>query len=204
MRSAARLLKKGLIDLYWTLRGPRIRVPAIPANPRSMLFVCKGNICRSPFAEHIALKLQGEGLVSGMKFGSAGLDVPKSISSPNEAIHGAKLYGIHLENHRSQSISLDLVESYDMIIAMEAWQYAARQSSFRRHHEKLLLSPSLGPKEPVKYRGCAVRNIQGPYGGLPNVPEECFDPVSICLIHHLSLKCDRVHAPMPNRLWTMM
>jgi protein-tyrosine phosphatase len=181
MRSAARLLKRGVVDLYWTLRGPRIQVPGIPANPRSMLFVCKGNICRSPFAEHIALKMQGEGLVSGMKFGSAGLDVPKSISSPNDAIHGAKPYGIHLEKHRSQSISLDLVESYDMIIAMEAWQYAALQSSFQHHNEKLFLLPLMDPKESAKYRGYAAFNIQDPYGGPPSVFEECFDRVSMCL-----------------------
>ena len=181
MRTAARLLKRGVVDFYWTLRGPLIHVPTLPANPRSMLFVCKGNICRSPFAEHIALKLQGEGLVSGKKFGSAGLDVPKSISSPNEAIQGAKLYGIHLENHRSQSISLDLVESYDMIIAMEVWQYAALQSSFQYHHDKLFLLPLLDPKESAKYCGYAAFNIQDPYGGPPSAFEECFERIGLCL-----------------------
>ncbi|MDP2382727.1 MAG: hypothetical protein Q8N00_07960 [Nitrospirota bacterium] len=146
-----------------------------------MLFVCKGNICRSPFAEHIALKLQGEGLVSGMKFGSAGLDVPKSIASPSGAVQGAKPYGIHLENHRSQAISLELVESYDMVIAMEAWQYAALRSSFQHHHEKLFLLPLLDPKGRTTHSGYAAFNIYDPYGGPPSAFKECFDRVSLCL-----------------------
>lgn len=181
MRSIARLFKKWLVDLYWTFRGLGIRVPAIPANPKSVLFVCKGNICRSPFAEHLALKLQGEGIVSGMKFGSAGLEVPKPISSPKDAIQGARPYGIHLENHRSQAISLELVESYDMIIAMEVWQYTALRSSFERHHEKLFLLPLLDPKELTTYRGYAAFNVQDPYGGPPRAFAECFERVSTCL-----------------------
>lgn len=180
MRSAARLLKRGLVDIFWTVQGSHIRVPAIPANPRSVLFVCKGNICRSPFAEHLAAKLQGEGLMSGMKFGSAGLHVPKPTSSPDDAIQAAKPYGIHLENHRSQSISLELVESYDMIIAMEAWQYVDLQSSFGLYRDKLFLLPLLDSNRPVKRRGYAAFNIQDPYGGPPSAFEECFKRISIC------------------------
>lgn len=181
MRSAARLLKRGLVDIYWTVRGLGVRVPAIPANPKSILFVCKGNICRSPFAEHLALKLQDEGLISGMKFGSAGLEVPKPISSPKDAIQGAKPYGLNLENHRSQSISLELVESYDMIVAMEVWQYAALRSSFERHHAKLFLLPLLGPPGLPAHRGYAAFNIYDPYGGPPSAFNECFERVCTCL-----------------------
>lgn len=181
MRSAARLLKRGMVDIFWTFRGPRIRVPAIPANPRSVLFVCKGNICRSPFAEHLASKLQGEGISSGMKFGSAGLHVPKPISSPDDAIRAAKRYDVHLENHRSQSISLDLVESYDMIIAMEAWQYAELQSSFEHHRKKLFLLPLVDSNGQVKQHGYAAFNIQDPYGGPSSAFEECFERISKCI-----------------------
>lgn len=66
-----------------------------------------------------------------------------------------------------------------MIIAMEAWQYAALQSSFQHHHEKLFLLTLLDPKESAKYRGYAAFNIQAPYGGSPSVFEEYFDCVSI-------------------------
>lgn len=181
MRSAARLLKGIFVDIYWMFRGAGIRMPPIPVNPRSILFVCKGSICRSVFAEHLASKIQDKGLVSRMKFGSAGLDVPLPISSPNDAIQCVKPFGIHLENHRSQSISLDLVKSYDMIIAMEVWQYIALQSSFGQQREKLFLLPLLGSKGPTTYSGYAAFNIQDPYGCPPSAFDECFQRISRCI-----------------------
>ena len=181
MRSAAKLLKRGVIDILWTFRGPRLRVPTIPANPKSILFVCKGNICRSPFAEHLASKLQGEGNMPEMKFASAGLYVPKPIASPEDAILAAKRYGVHLESHRSQAISLELVETYDMIIAMEAWQYAELQSAFNHYQNKLFLLPLLDSKALVKHRGYAAFNIQDPYGGPASAFEECFERIGLCL-----------------------
>jgi protein-tyrosine phosphatase len=186
MRIAARLLKRGLVDIYWTFRGPSIRVPAIPNNPRSFLFVCKGNICRSPFAEHLALKVRDERRLAGVAFGSAGLHVEKPIPSPENAIQAAKRFGLHLENHRSQSISLELVESYDMIIAMEVWQYAELKSSFRRHREKLFLLPLLCSSKFCN-EGYTAFNIQDPYGGLPIAFENCFERISTCIKNVFSL-----------------
>lgn len=176
-----RRLKKMAVDLYWMFRGPGIRVPATPSNPRSILFVCKGNICRSPFAEHLASRLQREGMTAGIRFSSAGLHVPKPIPSPENAIRVAKQFGVDLESHRSQSISLELVKSYDMIVAMEAWQYAELQFSFEQYQEKLFLLPLLDVNGRGKERGYAAFNIQDPYGGPPSAFEECFERVSRCI-----------------------
>lgn len=181
MRSAIRRLKRGLLDLYWTVRGRRISMPALPSKPRSVLFVCKGNICRSPFAEHLGIKLQNEGVISGLKFGSAGLHVAKPISSPDDAIRAAKRYGVCLESHRSQPISSELVSSYDMVIAMEAWQYAALQSSFPHHREKLFLLPLLDPHDQAERHGYAAFNIQDPYGGPLSDFDVCFERISKCV-----------------------
>lgn len=178
MRSVAGALKRWLVDIYWTIRGPGICVPPIPRNPRSVLFVCKGNICRSPFAEHLASKLQREGIISGMKFSSAGLHVSKPIPSPDDAIQAALRYGVNLESHRAQTISLELVESYDMVIAMEAWQYAVLRSSYQHHHEKLFLLPLLDSTKQDEQRGYAAFNIQDPYGGPPSAFDRCFERIS--------------------------
>lgn len=177
MRVAARQLKRGLIDLYWTFRGPRIRVPAIPVNPRSVLFVCKGNICRSPFAEHLGTRLQGEGIISGVRFASAGLHVPRSISSPEQAIQVARQFGVDLEGHRSQAISVELVAAYDMIIAMEAWQYEELRTLFRQHSEKLFLLPLLDSNGLGRGLGAADFNIQDPFGGPLSAYNACFSRI---------------------------
>ncbi len=181
MRAAARLIKRGMIDCYWSVRGPLIRMPAIPANPRSVLFVCKGNICRSPFAEHLALKMNRAGRNSEIRFGSAGLHVSKPTSSPEFAIQVARNFGVDLEEHRSQSISLELVESYDMVIAMETWQYAELRSSFEHHHEKFFLLPFLDPVGMSKEWGYSAFNIQDPYGGPAGDFEKCFGRIRQCI-----------------------
>ena len=41
--------------LYWRTYGLFLTHPPVPPSPRSLLFVCKGNICRSPFAEAMAV-----------------------------------------------------------------------------------------------------------------------------------------------------
>jgi len=181
MGSVAGALKRQLVDVYWAFRGPGIRVPPIPHNPRSVLFICKGNICRSPFAEYLAVKLQREGAIPGMKVASAGLHVSKPTSSPDEAIQAALRFGVNLEAHRSQSISLELVEAYNMVIAMEAWQYAVLRSSYPHHHEKLFLLPLLDSTEQAQHRGYAAFNIQDPYGCPPSAFDRCFERISRCI-----------------------
>lgn len=181
MRAVARQLKKRLVDLYWTFQGPRISVPAIPFCLRSVLFVCKGNICRSPFAERFASMLPCRGINSGIMFGSAGLHVRQPVPSPEDAIRVARRFGVNLENHRSQAISLELVKSYDMIIAMEAWQYADLRSSFKDYQEKLFLLPLLDPNSAGMEQGYAAFNIQDPYGGPVTTFEMCFERISRCV-----------------------
>jgi len=178
MRHVLRRLKRGVVDLYWMFRGPWIRVPVIPAHPRSVLFVCKGNICRSPFAEHLASKLQGERQSSEIRFASAGLHVSQPIPSPENAIQVARQFGVDLEGHRSMAISRELVESYDMIIAMEAWQYVELRSSFALHQKKMFLLPLLDPNRLGEEYGYADFNIQDPYGGPRSAFEKCFERIS--------------------------
>jgi len=181
MGSVAGALKRRLVDVYWAVRGPGIRMPPVPRQLRSVLFICKGNICRSPFAEHLASKLQRDGVLSGIKFGSAGLHVSKPVPSPDNAILAALRYGVNLEHHRSQSISLELVEAYDMVIAMEAWQYEDLRSSYQQHHEKLFLLPLLDPTEQAQHRGYDAFNIQDPYGCPSSAFDRCFERIRRCI-----------------------
>lgn len=153
-------------------------MPAIPGNPRSLLFVCKGNICRSPFAEHLASKLQREGMISGLKFASAGLHVRQPIPSPDHAIQVARQFGVDLEHHRSQAISSELVASFDMIIAMEVWQHVALQAAFKEHQNKLFLLPLLDSKARSKEWGYSAFNIPDPYGGSAGAFEKCFERIN--------------------------
>jgi protein-tyrosine phosphatase len=117
MMAVASQIKRGLIDLYWMVRGTSIHVPALPSRPRSVLFFCKGNICRSPFAEHVARKLFHElagDAKQSIAFQSAGLHVTTPKVQPETAIVVAHRFGVSLEEHRSQPISQELVAASDI------------------------------------------------------------------------------------------
>jgi protein-tyrosine phosphatase len=180
MRSAVRSLKHVVGDIYWDFRGLAIRSPSLPPTVRSVLFICKGNICRSPFAERLASNLRAEDSSSKMRFGSAGLHVNKPISPPEDAVEAAKRFGIDLHDHRSQSISVELVESYDMIVAMEGWQYAELKSRFSKYQAKIFLLPLLAPDDKARHHGYAAYNIKDPYGAAPSIFDQCFRRISFC------------------------
>jgi protein-tyrosine phosphatase len=170
-----------MVDLYWNLRGPRLGFPSIPPTVRSVLFVCKGNICRSPFAEHVAQKLESDGHARGVIFASAGLHVSKPKAPPSEAIRVAEKFGVDIEKHRSQVISRELMESFDLIVSMEVWQHAELNARFPQYRRKLFVLPLLEPDPIVKVGGYAAFNIEDPYGGSPAAFEQCFLRIERCV-----------------------
>ncbi len=179
MRSAVRSLKHVVGDIYWEFRGLGIRSPELPPTVTSVLFICKGNICRSPFAERLA-KLQAQYSNSRIRFGSAGLQANEPISPPKDAIEAAKRFGIDLNDHRSQRISVELVEIYDMIVAMEGWQYTDLKSSFSKYQDKIFLLPLFDQDDKTRHHGYAAYNIKDPYGAAPSIYDECFRRISSC------------------------
>lgn len=161
------------------VRGTSIHELALPARSRSVLFVCKGNICRSPFAEHVARKLFHD-LVGDAKqsiaFQSAGLHVTVPKAPQKTAIVVAHRFGVSLEEHRSQPISQELVAASDVIVAMEGWQYDELRSRFKVYKDKICLLSLFFRDAPSRF-GYDAFNIRDPYGGSQNTFEECFEKI---------------------------
>lgn len=177
LRSIRRLVKNGVRHVYWSVYGPSIRTPEFPEAPRSFLFVCKGNICRSPFAERLALKLGREMGVGDLMVASAGLHVRDPLPPPKAACRAAEKFGIGLEGHRSRGVSLDQVASYDVVVAMEAWQLIALRRLFSGSNGKMFLLPLFEQSRQGYFR----YNIQDPYGGSDLGFTTCFEEIARCL-----------------------
>jgi protein-tyrosine-phosphatase/predicted ATP-grasp superfamily ATP-dependent carboligase len=100
----------------------------------NVLFVCKGNICRSPFAEHL---MRGS-LDQGSSVSSAGF-IPKSHrSSPAQAQAAALRFGVDLSEHRSRVITLDLVENADLIVVFDESNMREMQEKFPKHLKRVV------------------------------------------------------------------
>lgn len=90
-----------------------------------VLFVCTGNICRSPMAEGIAWSLieneypKGEPPVTFASAGTAGLS---GEPPTREAMLAMESMGIDISSHRGRMLTVDILEESDLVLVMEARQ----------------------------------------------------------------------------------
>ena len=156
--------KRPGINLYWRIYGKILKNPPFPDDPKSILFICKGNICRSPYAEYASPRLLMASPWQGMRLSSAGLIVPVSEKSPAEAVATAKELGVDMHSHMSRPVTLELVQEYDIILAMEAWQVQKMKKQYPKYLRKFFLLPLFDPARPPRAEAISQYNIEDPYG----------------------------------------
>lgn len=97
----------------------RRAIPVDLAQRPRILFVCHGNIYRSPMAAMMfAREAERYGFVYG-SVGSAGFIGGRGRSSPPDAVRLAAQHGIRLDEHRSRLLSDELIAESDLIVLMD-------------------------------------------------------------------------------------
>ena len=107
-----------------------------------ILFVCMGNICRSPSAEGILLKkVQERGLENNFLIDSCGTHGYHEGQSPDQrSIEAALLRGIDIRNQISRLVVNSDFEYFDYIISMDHHNVdTLKQISDSKYHHKLSL-----------------------------------------------------------------
>ncbi|WP_018127373.1 low molecular weight protein-tyrosine-phosphatase [Balneola vulgaris] len=103
---------------------PNYHRPITKNNPFAIVFVCLGNICRSPTGEGLLLhKVKEKGLASYFYIDSAGTaayHVGEPANSKSQAT--ANNHGVHLPSKARQFEYADFNE-FDLILAMDAENY---------------------------------------------------------------------------------
>ncbi len=86
-----------------------------------VLFVCKGNICRSPIAQGVFENvLRREGLAGEVEVDSAGTGRWHVGQPPDErAQRSANLRGIDLSSQRARQIRREDCQSFDYVLTMD-------------------------------------------------------------------------------------
>ena len=98
-----------------------------------ILFVCHGNICRSPMAVGIARKRLGNGAIAE----SAGI-APSGGKATEEAVLVMKaVYGVDISDHRPRSVADVDLAPFDYVIALDLSIYTRLKESDRVPKEKL-------------------------------------------------------------------
>lgn len=93
---------------------------------QSVLFVCLGNICRSPLAEGIFRKIARErGLTQGLTIDSAGTGAWHVGERPDHrAIEVARQHGVDLLSLRGRQAEAADFKRFDLILAMDEDNHA--------------------------------------------------------------------------------
>ena len=89
-------------------------------DPVRVIFVCWGNICRSPMAERVAERAAAEAGLTGVRFTSAGTSAEER-DEPMDPRARAVLsaHGYRSGQHRAHRITRTEIETADLVIAME-------------------------------------------------------------------------------------
>jgi low molecular weight protein-tyrosine phosphatase len=174
-----RFLLRPLKSLYWGFYGPILRNPGITSQKGKILFVCKGNICRSPFAEHYAKNtFQGDW---GYEAESVGLEVDKSSPSPSEAVVVAREFGVSLDEHKSKRLERDMFASFDLIFTMEARHFKFLRKKYPEFRKKIFLLPLFDSEPAAGFGSYSRYNIEDPYGQGQQAFRLCFLKISRCI-----------------------
>jgi len=149
----------------------------VPRPVRKMLILCKGNVCRSPFAAEL-LRQRVRLLGLSIHVASAGIDAASNQEAHPLAKRMAQQYGVSLSAHRTTPLSQDMVSEADLILVMDTGQVR----SMREHHpqsaRKLFLLGQFGSE--LNYE------IQDPYGASSEMFARCYDQITKDCDHLLS------------------
>jgi protein-tyrosine-phosphatase len=124
----------------------------------NVLFVCTGNICRSPFAEGLFNRMMAQRGLKDVAADSAGLLALPGNSATHLAEKVASEHGVDLAAHTAKSVSEELVARSDLILVMEKSQEDALIGAFPTAAGKVLLLRHFAR------HGSRRRAIADPYG----------------------------------------
>lgn len=103
--------------------------------PSSILFVCYGNVCRSPMAEGLAKHLIG----SSARIESAGLAPLLSGATPDAVATLSQLYDVDISHHKAKSIADISINLFECIIVLDRYVFDLLKNRFPSHGDIFIL-----------------------------------------------------------------
>ncbi|NNG19965.1 low molecular weight phosphotyrosine protein phosphatase [Naumannella sp. ID2617S] len=90
------------------------------STPIRVVFVCWGNICRSPMAERVAEGYAQRHGIAGVEFSSAGVSA-EELGNPIDprATRVLEDHGYRADRHRAHRITAEEIDAADLVVSME-------------------------------------------------------------------------------------
>lgn len=168
--------RKGIVRTYWhkikNLLGLYGHYKKIDWDKIDRLvFVCKGNICRSAYAEVVAKSL-------GVSSISCGVSTKDNVPANKDAVVVADSRGISLKEHKTSRLTSIALRPTDLLIAMEPCQANFLCNHLKAKYNITLLGLWSLPSRP---------HIVDPYGLSPTYFNNCFEYIENS-VHEITKK----------------
>ena len=150
----------------------------VPRNVRSFVFVCFGNIMRSPMASVLLEQAAAEKNIK-IRSDSAGLHAIPGSHAHERAQTAAAEIGIPLIAHRSKMLTKEMVEHAEAIVAMDLQNVAELLNLYPQFKRKIfILSACSG--------NLRLKEIPDPYFGDLDATRRCYRDLDACIRNMLA------------------
>lgn len=147
----------------------------VPGGARSFVFVCHGNIMRSPMAERMFQRAAMEHGQDGIEVRSAGMHALPGREAHSRAQLVGRELGLSLDHHRAQLMTREMAKKADAIFAMDFQNKAELLARFPEAEHKIFLLSAYADGT-QRYR-----EIADPYFGGEEEVRQCYAIVQACV-----------------------
>lgn len=160
--------RRRLARWLW-LKHPRRRIS--PRGARNILFICHGNIFRSPLCEYLLrreLERHGDTVRS---VASAGLHARDGNNAHPMGVTAAAEFDIDLEPHRARAVTTGIIEAADLVVVMDFINEAELLARYPFAADKVIVIGDLA-------RGRSGVAVPDPYGRDMAAVRACYADLS--------------------------
>ncbi len=139
---------------------------------KKLIFVCTGNICRSPMAEGLLKHMLGPDY--GWEISSAGVCAATGAPASPNAVEALREQGIKISDHRSRYLTPELIKEADLLVVMTGGHRDAILAMAPESAGKVFLLKSFGIPQ-------STTDIYDPFGEALDVYRRVRDEIDAAL-----------------------
>ena len=139
---------------------------------RLIVFVCTGNVCRSPMAEYMFREAAGRAM--GWEVVSAGVAAAYGVPASREAVEVLAEQGVDLRMHSSRPLTHELAKQADLLVVMTNMHRDLIQALFPDVLDKVVLLRSFDPASDSE-------DIEDPIGSSHDMYRKVRDEIAAAL-----------------------
>jgi len=146
-----------------------------PDYSRSFVFVCFGNIMRSPMCEELMKRALLRYPAVKVSVASAGLNATPGRPAHPWSLAAAREFGVNLEHHGARLLTPDMVNQADVVFAMDYQNLVELHCRYpHAKHKFFMLSGYAG-------NGYVSSEIRDPYYGDEQQTRSCYSILQTCI-----------------------